>query len=375
MGLSGGSIVKEVVIFADAYPRIKNALYVTTHYYHKCPITIVVAGSRDLLKLFKAVNEKLFNNEINLIYFDLFHPDPRRAEANGLNKIFYILPDIVRERRYLKEVFNKYLVQLEGCEVFFFSKGFTDFYVAKKLSKRNRLVYISSYPTQVTPSQYTPTNIVDLVRLIIFKLIYGRGIAMAKLPHTKGFPHMSDKFLEKKVDRVIDGGERDETMKDFDLSQFEIFDVGNYSVIYFDDGLIGSDFIKDKNTYRRELAEIFDILSKYFPENEIARKYHPGYLSDKTGIKIGDVLPDFVPGELLYNDSVKMYLGTFSSPIANVEKGLAVSLMDFISFKNDEIREQLKEILINMSHSEIVFPKSLDEFEEIVISIKQQTKA
>ena len=251
-----------------------------------------------------------------------------------------------------------------------------DFYVVKKLSKRNRLVYISSYPTQVTPSQYTPTNIVDLARLIIIKLIYGRDMAMGKLPPVKGSPNMTDKFMEKEIDRVIEGEERDEMMKDFDLSQFKIFDVGNYSVIYFDQNLIGSPYITDKNTFRRELAGIFDVLSKYFPEKEIARKYHPDYFrSDKTVIKIGDVLPDFIPAELLYNDNVKMYLGAYSSSIANVERGLVVSIADLITFRDDETRNQLKGILLRMSRSKILFPQSLDEFERILINIKQQIKA
>jgi len=62
-------------------------------------------------------------------------------------------------------------------------------------------------------------------------------------------------------------------------------------------------------------------LSKYFPENEIARKYHPHSPGDKTMIKTGDVLPDFIPAEFLYNDNVKIYLSLFSGSIANVENG------------------------------------------------------
>jgi len=128
----------------------------------------------------------------------------------------------------------------------------------------------------------------------------------------------------------------------------------------------------DKSKFGKELGRIFDILSKYFPEKEIARKYHPGYSSDKTMIKIGDVLPDFIPAELLYDDGVKMYLSVFSFSIANVEKGLAVSIADLISFKSDELKNRLKERLIQRSKSKIVFPESLDEFERILIDLKEQ---
>ena len=54
-------------------------------------------GGRDPLNFFNAINGKLFNNEIKLIYSNLFLSDPRRAKASGLNKVFYILPDVIRE--------------------------------------------------------------------------------------------------------------------------------------------------------------------------------------------------------------------------------------------------------------------------------------
>jgi hypothetical protein len=160
-----------------------------------------------------------------------------------------------------------------------------------------------------------------------------------------------------------------EMMKNFDFSQFRIFDTDNYSIIYFDDGLIEGGYVRDREVFRRELSEIFNILAKYFPEKEIARKYHPGYGSDKTLIKIGDVLSDFIPAELLYNDNVKMYLSAFSFSLANVEKGLAVSLADLITLKDEETKNQLRQILITMSKSKILFPKSLDEFERIVSEV------
>ncbi len=365
--------MSKVVIFCESYPQIKNALYVATHDCHDNSITLVIPGNHDLLKFFQVINERLFHNSINLIYLEPYHAG--RVTAKGIKKVFHVFPDIIKERRYLKRIFDKYFAELKGCEVFFFGRGFCayTFYLIKKLSKANRVVYISSYPPQVTLiRKYTPTNIVGLASLIILKLIYGRDIAKGKLPHIKGFSYMPDKFMEKEVDKVIDGEERNEMMKDFDLSQFKIFDVGNYSVIYFDESPIESGYITDKNTFRRELAETFDILSKYFPEKEIARKYHPHSPGDKTMIKTGDILPDFIPAELLYNENVKMYLSIFSASIANVEKGLAVSIADLISFKSDESRNQLKEILIQMSRSEILFPQSLDEFERMLIDLKEQ---
>ena len=362
--------MSQIVIFCESYDEIETALYVMTHNCDNRSITVVIPGNHDLFNFFNAVNERLFHNSINIIYFEVY--SGRRAKANKINIMLHCIPDIIKERQYLRGIFNRYFAKLKGAEVYFLARYMNPvtFYFVNKSGKRNKLVYMH-YARYADPvEKYTPKNIIDLVSLIILKLIYGRDIAMGKLPYTKGFAYMPDKFMEKEVDRVIDGEERNKIMKDFDLSQFKIFDVGNYSVIYFDQHLIDTGYIPDRDIFKRELNEIFNILSKYFPEKKIARKYHPHYPCDKTMIKIGDVLPDFIPAELLYNDNVKMYLSLFSCSIANVERGLAVSIADLITFRDEETRNQLKEALIQRSRSEILFPKSLEEFERILVNVK-----
>ena len=366
--------MKELVIFCESYPSIHNCLYVTTHNHHKRSITIVIPGNRDLFKFFNVINERLFNNAINIIYFEPYKG--RRTEGRKINQIVYRIPEIIKEKRYLKGVFDNHLAQLEGADVFFFARDLAQvtFYFLEKLRKRNRLVYMYGGDHVIKVDEYTPNSIVDLISLVILKLVYGRDIVIIKLPgYPRGAPYIPDRFINKKVDKVIGREERNEMLRDFDLDQFKIFDAGNYGVIYFDDSLSEIGYIADKDTFGRKLAEIFNILSKYFPEKEIARKYHPHYPGDKATIKIGDVLPDFIPAELLYNKNVKMYLGACSNCITNVGKGLAVSLIDLISFKNDKIREHLKEALIQRSRSEILFPQSLEEFERILINMKGRT--
>jgi len=64
-----------------------------------------------------------------------------------------------------------------------------------------------------------------------------------------------------------------------------------------------------------------------------------------------------------------MYLGINSLAIANVEKGVAVSLMELVTFKNDAVKEGLMDILIKTSRSKVLFPKSLEEFEQILTKV------
>ena len=107
----------EVVIFCEAYPHIKDALYVATHECHDCLITIVTIGKRDLLEFFKMVNEELFSNTINIVYFETYQGG--RVKGSKIKRVFHVLPDIIRERRYLNVIYNKYFAGLRGARVFF----------------------------------------------------------------------------------------------------------------------------------------------------------------------------------------------------------------------------------------------------------------
>jgi len=244
------------------------------------------------------------------------------------------------------------------------------FYILKRLSGVNKLVFMPDEAWDILlVDKYTPANIVDLVGLVMLKLTFGWNIVLGKLPYMKGIPSMPDAFINRKLAKVIDREERSEVMKSFDWSRFQIFDASNYSVIYFDGPLLNG--ITDDDPHKREFTEIFNILGKYFPEKEIACKDYPTCSGDVSRMEITNVIEGFIPAEFLYNDKVKMYLGINSCAIANAEKGLAVSIIDLITWRSEELKDQLKEVLIQSSKSTILFPKSLEEFERIVAEVSR----
>lgn len=361
------------LLIVESYGQIPYALSIVTKNYRLYPVTIVFPGFNDLFKLFHVLNDNVFHKKVDLLYFEPYKP--KWAKGRGISRVFNILPDIIKERRYLKATFDTYLSQLEGTEVFFFSRGFNGvkYYLLNKLSRKNRLVYVAPKGPPYM-SQYAPRTITDLAKLIIWKLTYGRDVTLGRLPFEKGFLYVGDRFIDRKADRVIDEAEADEMIKSFDLSQFRVFDIGDYSVIYFDEDLVGVGYVPNENIWRQELTSVFNILRKYFPEKEIAVKYYPGYSVDRTLIKgATNILPSFIPAELLYGDGRRLYVAVFSRSIANMQDGMAVSLANLISFKNDQIRHVLTEELKVVSKSRIFFPKSLDEFEQILGDFKRIT--
>ena len=372
--------MQDIVVFCQSYGEIGNCLYIAKRNSQGSnSITIVIPGNHDLFMLLKKINERIFYGTINIIYFELFRPRLGRPKDITVNWAFWHFIDMIKEKRYNRRLYNKYLAKLRGAEIYFFTRSFVphNLYFLRKLHRHNKLVYMhiagihKGYGDGV--SKHNSENILDLLGLIRSKIVYGLDMTMARLPHVK-FDYLPDRFMENEVDRIIGKEESRELLRDFDYKEFKIFETGIYSIIYFDQSLSDRDYIPDIDTFKRELDEVFDILRKYFTDKEIAIKYHPGYASDKTVINIGTVLPTFIPAELLYNEKVKMYLAIASYSIANVERGLAVSLLDLISFRSHETREQLREALISRSHSDILFPKSLEEFENIVARIREQTK-
>ena len=267
--------MKQVVIFCESYPQIKYTLCIARHNYRDCSITVVIPHKYNLFKFFKLANERLFNNTINVVYFKTYQKRTA-TKASRIKKVFYILPDIMNERRRLKAIYDEYFAGLSGAEVFFFSRHFVSysFYILKRLSGVNKLVFMPDEAWDILlVDKYTPANIVDLVGLVMLKLTFGWNIVLGKLPYMKGIPSMPDAFINRKLAKVIDREERSEVMKSFDWSRFQIFDASNYSVIYFDGPLLNG--ITDDDPHKREFTEIFNILGKYFPEKEIACKDYP----------------------------------------------------------------------------------------------------
>jgi hypothetical protein len=207
--------------------------------------------------------------------------------------------------------------------------------------------------------------------MISAKFVYGPTPVMIKFPFTDGYVYMPDRFIKKHTQRVISFEEREQMVSSLDIERFQIFDTGNYDVIYFSHRL-GSNTVPDQEVLKEEIGEIFKVLNKYFPEEQIATKHHPGQLNDENVIKIGQELEAYIPAEFLFNEQVKMYLSFWSLSIAHVEQGLAVSLMDLITLVSGEIREQYRVYLLGHSKSEILFPKTLQEFEKIIRRIKKE---
>src|SRR3972149_6918997 len=96
--------VNEAVIFCESYPQIKNALYIAAQNYPERPVTIFVTGNDDLFRFFSWLKEKGILEKATLVRLGAYRG---RIAGTGskVKKAFFILPDVIGERRYLKRSF------------------------------------------------------------------------------------------------------------------------------------------------------------------------------------------------------------------------------------------------------------------------------
>jgi len=359
---------REVLLLSEAYSEVRSCLHIARLARDKrIPVSIFVFGNPDLYRFFGQVNKVVFNNELNIHYYELFR---QGVLAGGIfNRLVYYLKDTFLRRAYYWRIHRDHFANVSGGAVYFFTRYMSpyNYYFLSRLSRKNEITYVCTldYPGQV--KRYIPHNPCDLLSLLKLKATYGCGITYAQFPHAR-FEYLPDWFILKKVDRAFSLEETDELLRDFSFEEFRIFDSSAYHVIYFDQPLIESGRIADDAVFRRELDDIFTVLGKYFPGRKIALKYHPVSHTNKSFIKTGEILDDSLPAEMLYRPNIKLYLSFSSGALANVEEGLAVSLLNLVTFKDEAARQFIKETLIQRSRSAILFPQTLAELESIIAS-------
>ena len=361
---------RSAVLFCDNYTQVFRTLHIASSGRYK-DITVVISQFEALYKFFNLINEKTFDNKLKIIF-----PQPYVSPFSKIPwvlKPWYLTGDIIRQRRYFREVYKKYFSGFGDVDIFF-GPGYAGLQVTllSRLAAEYRVIYFSPDPASRMVG-YLPRTLREWALWFIYKGIFGFSTGMGRVPNVpylKAFVYLPEKTIRAKAAEVIDWEGRAEMMKSFDAARFRLSEGERYKVMYFHDDFVEAPYSGvNEATVNRELNEVFQVLLKYFKPEEIATKFTPAS-APRQRPQIGEILPSFVPAELLYNDNVIIYLSIASGAIFNVDKGNAVSLLEMITFEDDTLKKQVRQALHDRKKSNILFPKSLDEFEQIVVKLK-----
>lgn len=321
------------LVFVEAYDEVETSLYLATTLRD---VTIVVVGNDNLAQFFKSLGDKL--------------------------PVQIIKIKSKQDKHLLKEVKNS--------DIYFLARYMNPLtlYLVQKLSHRNTIKYMhyAHYPDIVTP--YHLQNIKEWFSLAHLKMLYGKDVMFGQMAWLKRFPLLSAGFFDKKVAVTFDENERNKMMKDFNWDWVGgIFDTSKYQIIYFDQPIEipAYGYINDIGRYRKEIGDISLLLKECVPQGTgILRKYRSD--SDVHSFLAGDDAPNYLPPMCLYNKSIKLYLGIYSSALYDTHGGTVVSLMDMITWADNDLKQNIKNMLISRSRNKILFPDSFEEFKSIV---------
>ena len=330
----------------------------------------MIVGNKQLFTLFSQINSTHFGNMINLQFVPVHTPN-LKLTLNGLTKI-------QKFKKRNKQLYNGMKNTYKDFDIVFFSKEFTSlgFYILDKLRPDNRLIHVPDPGCDVYQmSDRKPSSLKELVKLMFMMFLYNRHLRLGSAGRKlrSGFYKISDPYIEKNIDLKVAIDERKQLQQNFEIDKFTVAENKSYKIVYFDKDLV-RDKLCEEATYARELNDVFSIVSYYCESNELAKKYKPNRTSkwNREQISYGDIVPDYIPAEMLYNKDVKVYIGSTSMAIANIPYGNIISIVFLFTFIQPELRDRsVANQELRKLGGTIHYPKTLSEFETI---LKKLTK-
>ncbi|MCK5706706.1 MAG: hypothetical protein KAI43_03555 [Candidatus Aureabacteria bacterium] len=358
---------KSNLIFIESYDEVRQCLFIIKkNLVLGNEVIVVVSSNNDLYRFITELNNKVFEKKIRLLFWSF----PRNGKCNGGfgKKSFKHIQAIISEKRLLKKFYHNNLSNIVDAKVYFFTRYCNpyDYYFLKKLFKRNYLMLINVVDFKKYIYRYYPKNIWDIWRYCRLKFIYGAGMSLIQLPHGV-YGYMPDGFIRRAVKKEIKVKEGERWLEGFSLDEFKVFNTQNFKIIYFDQPLVPKRV--EKKEFKSKLNTIFHIILKYFKESDLGIKHHPEWKSDKSLFSVGNEIEDFIPAEFLYDINVKVYISFCSGAIVRIKKGIVISLLDLMAFRNEREKVELKERLIQRANSRILFPQTMADFENILKNI------
>tara|TARA_B100000131_G_scaffold120951_1_gene117979 strand:+ start:18162 stop:19232 length:1071 start_codon:yes stop_codon:yes gene_type:complete len=352
--------LKNIIILCQSYRQLINTLSVIEKEKNESNVIVYVLNHKNLYKALCDISKTIYKNKIKIKFIARY-----QSKTSSLSfKLF----EIVKEKAFLTNQFNEYFKNTKNSIIYFSSRHFSDygFFIINRLAKNNKIIYIPSPDADLLPlKKKVLLKPKQLFKLLSLKLTFGYNIKAGEyISHF--FPFIDDRFLKKKVDKIFTFQERDKMINQLNINKFKIWNKNTYDVIYF--GHNALNIRLSKVSFENILNQIFNELCKNFEEKKIASKYHPGRKND-TIINKGIIIDDYVPSELINTNKTKLYISIYSSSLATVENGFAISLIDLIPNKDPKHKEEVKKRLIDMSKVEIKFPTNIEEFKFILSKV------
>ena len=355
-------ISNNAIILIQSYPNLINAITILEKgiFYEK--IKLWVINNSELFKLIKKIVFIYFKDKAEVLFYN--------QDEFSLYSPFEILKNKIKISAKLKTI------KVNNFDVFFSSIGFTTFgfSIIKKIVRigNNNIIHIQDPGCDVyTLTDRRSNNLKELIILLIHKFIYGKELCFGyagKILNTPYFFKISESFINKNVNLLIDKHQRMEIQDNISISSYSILNKAKYKIVYFDKDMV-RDGLCEPIQYKNDIEKIFKCLLNHINPNELIKKYKPlrSTLSNKSLINYGIIAEDYIPAEMLYSSNVKIYLGITSMAMSNIKEGIVISIVNLIQF-HDEIKKNrsVDNLEKRKKVKNIFYPRNINEFEKLI---------
>ncbi len=337
-----------MLLLVESYDEIAPCLKVLTQALSAGrPVRIIVVFNANLHKFFTVLNERRLDGAVSVSLIP-------RTVGRSVCSVF-------RQRSELRRLWRDDLHAVRDSDVVFFTRysNPATHVLLRRLAACNRLTLMAVFDlaAQIRPFRF-PVTLNEVLFWGHRRLTYGRPPQLIRYSG-KLYEYIPDRFISKHVDIVSSAAETAEFAADVDLRDVDVFGANQFRLIYFDQPLDQSGRVTSEE-FRTKLTRVFEVIGAVFEPHEVGIKYHP-MLGSTEGVATGTVIEDHVPAEMLYDDGVQFYVSFSSGSIARARNGVVISLLDLMTFRDDEAKHTIKSRLVERAVSEVCFPGTFEE--------------
>ena len=275
-----------------------------------------------------------------------------------------LFSNIIKSKSEYKKVFSNF----KNCEIYFFGHSFSlvIYSYVRKLSKNNRIFHWGGPQSEEKIVKYP---VEKSFRAFIMRCIakYFMGVEIV-VRNKMGVPFwsISDKFYKNRDIQIID----DDFIQDTSVKEYMIkMDIlkGKKILLAVEDSVLAGTI--NEAEFVKKMDRLMDVLDdSAFGDYVI--KPHPRL--NKLYGKMShceDIIPPYVPFELVLNHSWKYIIGLDSTSLLSATRDTnakVISLMDLIEYRNEKDKKMFRNWLTKEPGRKILFPSDMAELKKLL---------
>lgn len=340
---------KKVVIFFQGYPSAQVVVPLLKDLNRREIDVELIVSSNDLYKFSEEYLKNYFKHIINI-------SKPQSKSKSRLENYFNLALEKIKLYNYKRQIHY-----CTNANVLFFSRDFAlrEYCLLNYLKKQQSN---SIYYFQLGKLGFVTLEVSLKSKILIFilRLIYGKDLSMVNRSNSISTRIKSDFFKGVKYCKAVP----DDLKACYGITPSFITISENIKVMYFDQSWSTVGYL---NRNKIDILEIINNKLKY--KYMLGIKYHPGNENYDLS-RYGQIIPSYIPAEFISVNNCKAVVSFASWTLskAYIKNIPGISLLYLLNI-NDKVLESDYRNKMEIINKDLYFPKSLDEFSEILDNI------